>query len=361
MKKISLLLIIGTLFACSPKISHTTSKNGDTKKSYKINTVAFYNLENLFDTINDPNKNDEASPIMEIKPALRGEVYKKKIANMAKVISEIGVKRAKNAPAVIGVAEVENRAVLEDLVKDPHLKGKHYGIIHYDSPDRRGIDVALLYQKKLFKPLSSSTHEVVIYDLDNKDKRYYTRDVLLVDGVLDGDTIHILVNHWPSRYGGEKRSRPNREKAASVNKKVVDSLQAIDPYAKVLIMGDMNDDPFNTSIKKVLGAKAEKKNVGKFGLYNPMENMLTKQGLGTLGYRDSWDIFDQIIMTKPLLSHDYSSYRFFEAGIYNPNYLITQHGRYKGYPFRSFNNGHFTGGYSDHFPVYIYLIKEKKK
>src|SRR5699024_1614564 len=187
-----------------------------------------------------------------------------------------------------------------------------------------------------------------------------TRDVLLVDGILDSDTIHVLVNHWPSRYGGEKRSRPNREKAAAVNKKIVDSLQSINPYAKVFIMGDLNDGPYNTSVKKVLGAKAEKDQVGKFGLYNPMENMLEKQGLGTLGYRDSWDLFDQIIMTKPLLSKDYSSYRLFKAGIFNPNYLITQSGRYKGYPYRSFVGSTWTGGYSDHFPVYVYLIKEAK-
>lgn len=356
MKRILILLTFIMLWKCAPRPLHSHPVGSD-KAFYKINTVAFYNLENLFDTINDPSKNDEASPIMQLAPQIRGKVYKKKIRNMAKVISEIGRKKAKNSPAVIGVAEVENRSVLEDLVQTSYLIKKNYGIIHYNSPDRRGIDVALLYQRKLFKPLSSSPHEVVIYDINTPDKRYYTRDVLLVSGVLDQDTLHILVNHWPSRYGGEKRSRPNREKAAAVNKNIVDSLQAVDPYAGIIIMGDMNDDPYNNSIKKVLKAKAEQKDVEASGLFNPMENMLVKKGLGTLGYHDSWDLFDQIILSKPLLGKDYRSYQFFKAGIYNPSYLITSHGRYKGYPYRSFVGNHFTGGYSDHLPVYIYLIK----
>jgi len=359
MKKICILLAIGFLFACSPKMSPTGSQNTPSgKKHYKVLTVAFYNLENLFDTINDPTKQDEKSPIMDIPKAKRGEVYWKKNHNMAKVISKIGADVAKNSPAVIGVAEVENKDVLEDLVNDPAIKDKNYGIIHYDSPDYRGIDVALLYQKKLFKPISSSPHEVVIYNIDKPEERHYTRDELLVSGLLDGDTIHFIVNHWPSRYGGEKRSRVNREKAAALNIKIIDSLQALNPYAKIITMGDLNDGPYNSSIQNVLKAKANKNQVPFKGLFDPMINMQKKKGLGTLGYRDSWDLFDQIIMTKPLLSDDYSSYRYYKAGIYNPNYLTNQHGRYKGYPFWSYSNGMFTGGYSDHYPVYIYLIKE---
>lgn len=358
MKKLVFLLLIPFLFACSPKHGETRMGSSTAQKSFKINTIAFYNVENLFDTIDDPNKFDEQSPIMELDKKIRSEVYWKKNENMAKVISEIGQSVSKNTPAVVGLAEVENKTVLNDLVNDAHLKDKNYGIIHYDSPDARGIDVALLYQKSIFKPSSSSVHEVVIYDLNNPEKRYYTRDVLLVSGDLDGDRIHFLVNHWPSRYGGEKRSRGNREKAAAVNKRLVDSIQQNEPYAKIIIMGDMNDGPYNSSIKNVLQAKAEKNQVSKTGLYNPMENMLKKKGLGTLGYRDSWDLFDQMIMTQPLLQKDYSSYRFYQAGIYNPNYLVNPSGRWKGYPFRSYSDGQFTGGYSDHFPVYVYLIKE---
>lgn len=329
------------------------------EKRFKIHTVAFYNLENLFDTINDPLKFDEASPIMEMK-SNRSEVYKQKIKNMARVIANIGSDQTNNSPAVIGVCEIENRKVLEDLVNDPLLLGKDYGIIHFEGPDRRSIDVALLYQKALFKPVDSSSHELLIYD-DLTRKRVYTRDQLLVSGKLDGDLIHILVNHWPSRSGGEARSRSKRVGAARLNKSLIDSLQSIDPYAKIFTMGDLNDDPTNESVKKVLKAKKEKKDVPLKGIYNPYESMFTDKGWGTTAYRDALSLFDQIMMTKPLIEKDYSSYRFYKAGIYNPSYMFNKRGRYEGYPFRSFADGGFTGGFSDHFPVYVYLIKEVKE
>ncbi|WP_299121710.1 endonuclease/exonuclease/phosphatase family protein [uncultured Winogradskyella sp.] len=326
------------------------------EKRFKIHTVAFYNLENLFDTINDPTKYDEASPIMEMK-ANRGEVYKKKIKNMARVISNIGSDYANNSPAIIGVCEVENRQVLVDLVNDPLLLGKDYGIVHFDGPDRRSIDVALLYQKELFRPIEESSHELLIYD-DVSRERVYTRDQLLVSGELDGDLIHILVNHWPSRSGGEARSRSKRVGAAKLNKRIIDSIQSKDPYAKIFTMGDLNDDPTNDSVKKVLKAKKDKEDVPLKGIYNPFEKMFTEKGYGTTAYRDAWSLFDQIMMTKPLLEDDYSSYRFWKAGIYNKAYLSNKRGRYEGYPFRSFADGGFTDGFSDHFPVYVYLIKE---
>lgn len=330
------------------------------EKTYKVNTVAFYNLENLFDPVNDPEKYDEASPIMEMAESLRADVYKDKLKNMAKVIAEIGTDVTGQSPAVIGVCEIENRKVLEDLVNEPALINENYGIIHYDSPDSRGIDVALLYKKSLFIPTKTSSHELLIYDKSNPDKRILTRDQLLVTGLLDGDKMHFIVNHWPSRSGGEARSRFKREKAAALNKKIIDSLQAEDPYAKIITMGDLNDGPYNTSVKEVLGAKAEKEEVKLKGLYNPMENM-QKKGIGTIAYRDSWDLFDQMIISEPLLSNDYSSYRYYRAGVFNPHYLANPRGKYKGYPFRSFSDGSFSGGYSDHFPVYVYLVKEVEK
>ncbi len=325
------------------------------QKRFKIHTIAFYNLENLFDTINDTTKFDERSPIMEMK-ANREEVYIKKVHNMARVVADIGSDLSKNAPAIIGVSEIENRSVLVDLVNDPLLLVKDYGIIHFESPDVRGIDVALLYQKALFSPIQTSSHELKIYD-DITRKRIYTRDQLLVSGKLDGDLIHIIVNHWSSRSGGEARSRSKRVAAAKLTKRMVDSLQSIDPYAKVFIMGDFNDNPTNASIKDVLKAKNKRKDVQLKGIYNPMENF-AKKGLGSNAYRDSWSLFDQIMMTKPLIEKDYSSFRFYKAGIFNKNYLTNKRGRWKGYPFRSFANGSFTGGFSDHFPVYVYVIKE---
>ena len=326
------------------------------KKKYKVHTIAFYNLENLFDTENDPDKFDEASPIMEMKANVE-EVYKKKVHNMARVIADIGYDDTKNAPAIVGVSEIENIKVLEDVVNDPLLVKKDYGIVHYESPDARGIDVALLYQKRIFSPTTTSSHELKIYD-DISRKRVYTRDQLLVTGKLDGELIHIIVNHWPSRRGGEARSRPKRVAAAKLNKHIIDSIQSIDPYAKIFTMGDMNDDPTNASLKEVLNAQSKKNKVKLKGIYNPFEKLFKKDGLGTTAYRDAWSLFDQILFTKPLLDKDYSSYRFYKAGIYNKLYLTNKKGRYKGYPKRSFADGNFTDGFSDHFPVYVYVIKE---
>ena len=326
-------------------------------KKFKIHTLAFYNLENLFDTINDPMKFDDYSPIMELKTN-RGDAYRRKITNMARVIAEIGKDATHNTPAILGVCEVENKDVLEDIVNDSTLLEKNYGIVHFDSPDSRGIDVALLYQKSLFTPISSSAHELKIYDTQTQ-KRITTRDQLLVSGKLEGDLIHIIVNHWPSRRGGEARSRPKRVAAAKLNKRILDSLQAHDPYAKLIIMGDLNDDPTNPSVKNVLKAKKKRKKVDFKGLYNPFEKFY-RDGLGTTAYRDNWSLFDQIIVSKTLLEKDYTSFRYYQAGIFNKNYLITPKGKYKGYPFRSWNDSGFSNGFSDHFPVYIYLIKEVK-
>jgi endonuclease/exonuclease/phosphatase family metal-dependent hydrolase len=179
-----------------------------------------------------------------------------------------------------------------------------------------------------------------------------------VSGKLDGDLIYIIVNHWPSRSGGEARSRSKRVGAAKLNKRIIDSLQSINPYAKILTMGDLNDDPTNESVKKVLKAKKDKKKVPLKGIYNPFEKMFAEKGYGTTAYRDAWSLFDQIMVTKPLIETDYTSYRFWKAGIYNKSYLSNKRGRWEGYPFRSFANGGFTNGFSDHFPVYVYLIKE---
>src|SRR5690606_30306898 len=238
-------------------------------KTYKVLTVAFYNLENLFDIEDDPKKFDQRSPIMEIAEEKRPEVYKKKLENMSTVLAQIGKEMAQNSPVVIGGSEVENKKVLEDLVNQPALIDKNYGIIHYESPDERGIDVGLLYQKAFFRPIDSSSHEVIIYDDDDPEDRDYTRDQLLVKGMLDGELMYFIVNHWPSRGGGQAASEFKRMEAAKVNKRIIDSLQNIDPYAKIITMGDFNDNPYNKSIKKVLGAKAEKENVKLKGLYNP--------------------------------------------------------------------------------------------
>ncbi len=332
------------------------------EKKFQIQTIAFYNCENLFDTIRDPKIYDE-----EWTPkgdqAWTSDKYNKKINNLAHVISQIGNDENSKKPVVIGVAEIENRGVLEDLIETEYLINEDYGIVHYDSPDRRGIDVGLLYQKKYFVPTHTSSLPLYIYDMKKKNKstgeygtRVYTRDQLLVTGLLEGEEVHFIVNHWPSRSGGEKKSSPFREAAAALNKKIIDSLQMINPDAKVITMGDMNDGPYNKSIKKVLQAAGTKQELKKGGLFNPMEKM-SKEGMGSLAYRDAWDLFDQIILTEPYLRTDYDSWRYWKGSVYKKSFMIQPTGQYKGYPLRNSNN---EPGYSDHFPVYIYLIKEAK-
>ena len=328
------------------------------KRNFKIHTIAFYNVENLFDTINDINKNDEASPIMEIK-FNRSEIYKKKVKNMASVIADIGSDLVNKSPSIVGLSEVENRNVIEDLLNNKHLSNKNYDIVHYDSPDERGIDVGLIYNKDVFKVNSTKSHELIIYD-NKSSKRNYTRDQLVVSGLLDNELIHLIVNHWPSRSGGEERSRAGRMAAAELNKKIIDSLQNKYKNAKIITMGDFNDDPHADSMKKILNAKKYIEDVKTNGIYNPMEVILSDQGIGSNAYRDAWQLFDQILVTEPFLNKKYDSYQFYKAGIFNKSYLINKAGRYKGYPFRSFSWGSFTDGYSDHLPSYIYLIKEIK-
>lgn len=346
-------------------------------KKYIVHTVAFYNFENLFDTINGPNNDEEWLP--NGAQNWTSSKYKQKLHNLARVLSEIGTTdNPNNAPTLIGGCEIENRGVLEDLVKEPLLINKDYGIVHFESPDKRGIDVAFLYQKKHFKPASYKNIPLLIYrnqlnasakekndkddasddksEVDKNLDRVYTRDILLVTGFLDGEEINVMVNHWPSRSGGEKKSSPFREAAGRLNRKIMDSIYKINPNAKIITMGDLNDGSYNKSVKEGIGAKRKKEEVKSFGIYNPFEEMFYK-GNATLFYRDAGDIFDQIMVSETLIRKDYSSYNYWKAGIYNKPYMITTVGQYKGYPLRHSAN---EIGYSDHYPTYIYLIKETK-
>ena len=345
------------------------------QKKYVVRTVAFYNFENLFDTINNPNNDEEWLP----KGLQRwtSEKYKQKLENLSKVLMQIGTNdKQKEAPTLIGGCEIENRNVLEDLVKQTNMSTNDYGIVHFDSPDKRGIDVALLYQKKHFKPTSFINIPLIIYrgnsnekdketeeDKLDKDKieiaynnRVYTRDILLVTGFLDGEEINVLVNHWPSRSGGEKKSSPFREAAGRLAKKTMDSIYKVNPNAKIILMGDLNDGSYNKSVKVGIGAKLKKSEVQQFGVFNPFEQMF-KEGNSTLFYRDSGDIFDQIMVSETLIKPDFSTFQYWKSGIYNKPFMIQKFGRYAGYPLRHSEN---EIGYSDHFPVYIYLVKEVK-
>ncbi len=326
-------------------------------KDFKAITIAFYNVENLFSLNNDPSTvyHDRT---LRAEPFYTPEIYNQKLKNLSKVIAEIGTDYTGSLPTIVGLCEVENRGVIEDLINQDKLKVGDYDIIHKDSPDRRGIDVALIYRKNIFKPIHTLYYELVLFNISDPLQRVYTRDQLVVTGLLDGEEVHILVNHWPSRSGGEARSRPNRIKAAQLNKKIIDSLFVINPYAKIITMGDLNDDPTSESVKKYLKTKSKKNQVKIKQLYNPMEELF-KKGNGTLAWRDSWNLFDQIIISTEWLNKEQNAYRFYKAGIFNPGYLYNPRGRYKGYPYRAYTDGGFSGGYSDHFPVYLILIKEK--
>ena len=326
-------------------------------KQFNIRTVAFYNLENLFDTIDNPSKNDEASPIMELKTN-KSKIYLDKIDRLGNVISQIGAEKTKNSPVLIGVVEIENDTVLKDLINGKNLKNNDYSFIHYDSPDERGIDVALLYQERYFKPVHHKNYELKLFTKEGQ--QIFTRDQLLVTGYLDGELIHIIVNHWPSKRGGS-RSIPYRKKAAALNLKIMSEIRTKEPNAKIITMGDFNDDPIESSFKEILKTKSKKDELKENDLYNPYEHLF-KTGLNTGGYRDNISLFDQIILSSQLVTtnNEYDNYKLYQSKIFNPKFLINQKGRYKGYPNRSFSYGKYSGGYSDHFPVYIYLIREAK-
>lgn len=279
--------------------------------------------------------------------------YLEKLDNMAMAIHGVGVgEYTPDGAVLLGVCELENASVLEDLSNTEILKDRNYNVVHYNSPYYRGMDVALLYQPKYFTVLSSASHELNMPEIEN----FSTRAQLVVTGILDGDTVHVIVNHWPSRRGGEKSSRHLRVAAAELCYSIADSLMNIYSEPKIIIMGDLNDDPTNKSVKKYLRARKSQENIRADEFYNPYED-LHAQGIGSLAYRDSWNLFDQIIVSRGLCGKDFSSYRYYQAKVYNEKLLIQQEGRFKGYPWRTYSYGAYIGGYSDHFPVYVYLIK----
>lgn len=322
------------------------------QKNYTVYSLSFYNLENLFDTEDDPDNPGDDEFLPSSAYNWTQNKYEMKLDNIARVISRIGREYCPLGPAVIGVTEVENRKVLEDLVNRPAIAAMGLEIVHQDSPDRRGIDVALLYNPKLFKV----TGYWVSPYRNESDPEYVSRDQLWVSGILAGEKIYVSVNHWPSRYGS--KSSALREAAAANVKAVVDSLYQNDPNAKIFIMGDLNDDPVDKSTRVVLNAKRSVNEVKTGGLYNPMWRLYS-QGIGSLAYQGKWSLFDQIIVSYPLLGNDYSELRFWKAEVFNKDFLIQSEGPNKGYPHRTFSNNTFVNGYSDHLPVIVYLIREE--
>lgn len=327
------------------------------QKKMQVCAVAFYNFENLFDTTDDPKNwgDDEFLPTGPYN--YTGKVYGEKLNNLSHIISLLGTDITPDGPAIIGTAEIENDQVLKDLTAQPAIKSK-YQFVHFDSYDSRGIDVAMLYNPKYFKVLNARALYVDISKIGSI-KGGRTRDVLYVNGLLAGDTVHIFVNHWPSRRGGEAASAPLRAVAARVSKKVIDSLTAHNPNTRIILMGDLNDDPVNASVAKVLGANGDMDDVKLKGLYNPWVNYY-KKGYGTLGYNDSWNLFDQIIISGAFLKKNNKTddhWEFYKSEVFKKDFMIEKFGQYKGYPKRSFSNNQWNNGYSDHLPTLLYFVK----
>ncbi len=358
MKQFSLLLFLA-LFIVSQSFAQK-------EKQYKVSIVGFYNFENLFDLEDDPKINDD-----DFTPNGRNqwtqEKYDIKMGNLAKVISELGTEMTPDGIAILGTAEIENKKVLEDLVQQKAIKNRNYQIVHNDSPDFRGIDCALIYNPKYFKVTHQEALKLILRDKkgnvlkNDKGDPKTTRDVLYVKGLLDGEEVHILVNHWPSRRGGEKATQHLRNAGAMLCKATMDNIKKEDPDAKIIVMGDLNDDPTSPSVKKILKGKKNQESVGEDDMYNPFYSPF-KKGIGTLAYRDAWSLFDQILVTPSMLKKNKPEGFFFhKIRIYNEKYLVSKNGRFKGYPFRTFSYGEFLGGYSDHYPVYSIFLKEVKK
>ena len=333
------------------------------KKNY---VIGFYNVENLFDIYDDPGKNDN-----EFLPDGTNKwteaKYQKKIHNIAEVIKAMA-KDNGCYHTVLGVSEVENRMVLEDLVVDPQIADAGYEIVHYDSPDRRGVDVAMLYRPGEFTyldseslPFSFEGTEVRI-TLDKEEQDYFrTRDVLMVHGKIAGEDVAVYVAHLPSRVGG--KGGDLRCLGAEIIYNHALKMMAKYPGIKIIVMGDMNDNPTDDSQAVWLHAKENIDEVGEYDFFGPFCRML-KDGYGSLAYRGEWNIYDIInvnynlavapdggLQIKKIVKNKYY------GRVFKKPFMTQQSGQYKGTPFRAFSNGTFIGGYSDHYPTYIVIGK----
>ena len=328
------------------------------QKKFSVYGVAFYNQENLFDTCHDEGKNDvEFLPTGSYR--WNGMKYTHKLRNMSRALAELGTDVLPGVGCTfIGLSEVENHKVLDALIAQEPLAKRGYKYVHVEGPDKRGIDCALLYNPALFTVRDVKLVPYV-YDLE-KDKGRATRGFLTVSGTLADEHVTAVVCHWPSRGA----TSYYRELAAKQVKALKDSLLRDDPNCKVMVMGDMNDDPTNKSMHDVLQAKPEISQVGPEDMYNPWYNILAKEGRGTLSYNGSWNLFDQIVMTPNMLNpkgqKDFSTLKYWKSHIFTRPYLIQNEGKYKGTPKRTTAGGVWLDGYSDHLPVVVYLVKEQK-
>ncbi|MBU8892740.1 MAG: endonuclease [Bacteroidales bacterium] len=334
MKKLFIIIIIGfysiILFGQNDKLSAT---------------IVFYNVENLFDTINDPNTADE-SFTPEGRNNWTNKRYTKKLNDIASVISSVNTEEL---PALAGFCEVENRKVLEDLTKTTVLKSKNYKIVHEESPDARGIDVGLIYCPDEFTYLLHKKIPV------NTGTEYKVRDILYTKGILyETDTIHIFVNHWKSRSGGVEKTEPQRIKCAQTLRKEVDSILSVNKNVKILIMGDLNDEPKNKSVFETLGANNSNKPESLYNLMLP----LSENGEGTHCYRGEWSMLDHLIVSNNLLNNNSGFILDDKRGqIFRADWITYESKEGYKSPGRTYGGPNYYGGYSDHYPVFVTLIK----
>ena len=327
------------------------------QKKYSVYGVGFYNQENLFDTCHDEGKRDyDFLPTGSYK--WNAMKYNHKLSNMSRALADMGTDVLPNIGcAIIGLAEVENSKALDDLIAQPALSARNYQYVHIEGPDRRGIDCALLYNPSLFSV--KNTRLVPYVQKLKKDSAFYTRGFLTVSGTLADENVAVIVCHLPSRFSESFY----RELGAEQVKAIKDSLLNDDPNCKVFVMGDMNDDPIDKSMAGILKGKANIKDVNEGDMYNPWYNILVKEGVGTLLYQGSWNLFDQILVTPNLLNKDdkkdFSSLKLWKNQIFKRDYLFQTEGKYKGSPKRTTAGGVWLDGYSDHLPVVVYLVKEQ--
>lgn len=311
------------------------------KKSVNtLHTVAFYNLENLFDTKDDFNTlDDDFTPNGSKKWTPKR--YQKKLSRLAQTIGEIGRESTGLPPVLIGVAEVENGTVVQDLLTTDPLNGYNYQYVHYDSPDERGIDNALLYNRDNFEVIRSEAIPLIVYNPTGQ--RDTTRDILYVHGILNGEEVHIFVNHWPSRRNGEVETDYKRITAAKTIIDYMEKLEVSIESPNYIVMGDFNDGPSSASIQTLMSRNS---------LYNPMEKLKSPER-GSANYKRSWILFDQIIVSHNFFNYEKGTHSFTEANIFDETFLTEFKGKYKGNPRRTYVGRRYMGGFSDHFPVYV--------
>ena len=360
----SLLLLAGLALLCACGAANKTAQapvtraavGADAEKRFALYGIGFYNLENLFDTVHDYAADGSDKNDYEYLPTGANKwgtmKYNSKLKNMSTVLSQLATDRIPTGATLIGISEIENRRVVEDLLKQPALADRGYEIAHAESPDVRGVDCAFIYNPRQFHL------ETVSYPLYTHEDGTvsHTRGFLTVGGTLAGERIHFIVCHWPSRAAESAR----RERAGTLVRAVKDSILTLYPSSSVIIMGDLNDDPDDKSIAQALGAKKNKEECSPADLYNPWWKTLRDDGVGTLKYDGKWNLFDQIIVSGNLVDGDRSHLQYFRNEIFVRDWMIQHEGKYKGYPLRTTSSGAWTNGYSDHFPTTIYLMKEVK-